>query len=64
MSLGGGLQRGDIVPFTLTSDLGCNRSGERARRSKGEPGSADFGLCALKAFLAELGVRLAPGLYV
>ena len=44
--------------------LGCSRSGERARRSSGEPGSADFGLWALKAFLAELGVRLAPGLYV
>ena len=48
----------------LTAYLGCSRSGERARRSSGEPGSADFGLWALKAFLAELGVRLAPGLYV
>ena len=62
-----GLQRGDIVVFFFPSTFahlgGCRRSGDNARLSKGEPGSADFG--RLKDdFLAvtELGVKLAPGL--
>ena len=62
-----GLQRGEIVVFFLPSTLehlgGCSLSGDRALRSKGDPGSADLG--RLKDdFLAvtEFGVKLAPGL--
>ena len=61
-----GLQRGEIVVFFLPSTFehlgGCSRSGDNARLSSGDPGSADFG--RLKDFLAvtEFGVKLAPGL--
>ena len=52
------LHKGDIVvDFLLSALLGCSRSGDRARRSSGEPkvfGSADLG--REKDFL--LGVRL------
>ena len=52
-----------VVPFLPSADLGCNLSGERARRNKGEPGSADLGRLN-DDFFAEPGVKLAPGLYV
>lgn len=56
-----GLHSGEIVVlFFPSDDLGWILSGERARRRSGDPGSADLG--RLKDFLAELGVRLAPGL--
>ena len=62
-----GLHRGEIVVFFLPSTLehlgGWSRSGDKARRRRGDPGSADLG--RLKDdFLAvtEFGVRLAPGL--
>lgn len=55
-------QSGEMVEgvvFALLSALrGCKRSGDRARRSKGEPGSA---LRRPKPFLPEPGVRDAPG---
>ena len=63
-----GLHRGEIVVFFLPSTLehlgGWSRSGDNARRRRGDPGSADLG--RLKDdFLAvtEFGVRLAPGLF-
>ena len=40
----------------------CCRSGLRARRSNGEPGSALFGRPKVDCLRAELGVKLAPGL--
>ena len=50
--------------FFPSTDLGgCNLSGDNARRSNGEPGSADFGRLK-EDFFAEFGVKLAPGLYV
>ena len=62
-----GLQSGDIVVFFFPSTFehlgGWSRSGDSARLSNGEPGSADFGLLK-DDFLAvtEFGVKLAPGL--
>jgi hypothetical protein len=60
-----GLHRGEMVVDFLAcgSARRCMRSGDSARRSSGELGSADLGL-APNAFLAEPGVRLAPGEYV
>ena len=61
-----GLQRGDIVVFFLPSVPVLILSGDSARLSRGDPGSADLGRPAPN-FLpppAEPGVRLAPGLYV
>jgi hypothetical protein len=56
-----GLQRGEIVVLFFPSpDRGCKRSGESALRRRGDPGSADLGRL-VKDFLAEPGVRLAPG---
>jgi hypothetical protein len=62
-----GLQRGEIVVFFLPSTFahlgGWSRSGDNARLSKGEPGSADFGRLKDDFFaVTELGVKLAPGL--
>ena len=58
-----GLHNGEMVVLFLPStDLGgCSRSGDKARRNKGEPGSADFGRLK-EDFFAEFGVKLAPGL--
>lgn len=58
-----GLHRGEMgaaAAFLASAERGWSRSGERARRSKGDPGSADLG--RLKDFLAEPGVRHDPGL--
>lgn len=62
-----GLHNGEIeegVGFVLLSALrGCNRSGDKARRRRGDPGSALLGLP--KPFLLpEPGVESdVPGLY-
>lgn len=37
-------QRGDMPKF-FSAERGWSRSGERARLRRGEPGSADLGLC-------------------
>lgn len=62
-----GLHRGLIEEgvglFLLSALRGCRRSGERARRRSGEPGSALFGL-PNPFLLPEPGVeREVPGLY-
>ena len=57
-----GLHRGEMVVFFLLSVLIL--SGDRARLSSGDPGSADLGRPEAN-FLPpgwEPGVRLAPGL--
>ena len=56
----GGLHNGEIDFFPASADLGWRRSGLKARRNKGEPGSALLGL--LNDFLAALGVSEEPGL--
>lgn len=57
----GGVARGLMVGGALFSALlGCKRSGERALRNSGDPGSALFG--RLMHFLVlEPGVRERPG---
>ena len=40
--------RGEIAKF-FSADRGWRRSGERARRNKGEPGSADLGRDPIRA---------------
>ena len=53
------MHRGEMDFCLLDSAVrGCNLSGLRALRSKGEPGSALFG--RLNDFLAELGVSDEP----
>jgi len=60
-ALQGGEHSGEIAAtFFPSADRGCNRSGLRARRRRGDPaelGSADLGL--EKDFL--VGVRLEKG---
>lgn len=51
-----------VVPLA-SADLGCRRSGERARRSRGDPGSALLGL-PRHFLVAGPGVRDDPGEYV
>lgn len=50
---------GDIEHFVSTALRGCNRSGDNARRSNGEFGSALFGL-ANDFFALDIVVILAP----
>lgn len=40
--------RGEIAKF-FSADRGWSRSGDRARRNKGEPGSADLGRDPIRA---------------
>ena len=56
----GGLHNGEMDFFPASADLGWRRSGLRARRKRGEPGSALLG--RLNDFLAALGVSEEPGL--
>lgn len=59
LTIKGGVHRGEIDFCLLDSAVrGCNLSGLRALRSKGEPGSALLG--RLNDFLAELGVSEEP----
>jgi len=64
-----GLHSGEMVVVFLglpsaPTPRGWMRSGESARLSSGEPGSADLGRLKEDFLAADPGVKLAPGLYV
>lgn len=56
-----GLHSGEMPKF-FSAERGWSRSGESARRSNGEPGSADLGLERARCLAAGETESEAPGL--